>query len=167
MVRFPPQLAVLALFFPAALARAANDWAQPCHYGECNWDLSSESRSAAVRVVSACYPVFTKSATRANAVDGGIQTGSRSGISDLTDAAGWTVLDCDASTPVQDIRVVCHDPELGCDHLYENGAEQTLVRLPDEVRLSVLQPFRENGCSSFACAVRVYTVRVGHARVAS
>lgn len=85
----------------------------------------------------------------------------------MTDAAGWTVLDCDASTPVQEIRVVCHDPELGCDHLYENGAEQTLVRLPDEVRLSVLGLFRQDGCSLSARTVRVYTFRVGYARVAS
>ena len=40
---------------------------------------------------------------------------------------------------------MCHDPTLGCDHLYENGAEQTLVRLPDAVSLSFLELFREGG----------------------
>ena len=64
------------------------------------------------------------------------QTGSNSSISDLTEAAGWTILDCDGSSADQDIRVVCGDSSLGCDHLYNNGAEYTVVRLPDEVRIS-------------------------------
>ena len=67
MVKFLPRLAMLVLWFPAALAEAANDWTQPCHYGECNWDLSSEIRSAAVRVVSAHYLVFTQCAAHPNA----------------------------------------------------------------------------------------------------
>lgn len=58
------------------------------------------------------------------------KVGSQTGVSDLTTAAGWTILDCDANTADQDIRLVCHDPDMGCDHLNQNGAEGTLVRLP-------------------------------------
>lgn len=61
------------------------------------------------------------------------QDGSISSISDLTPAAGWTVLDCEPDSREQVLRVVCHDPSKGCDHLYLNGAEHTFVRLPKEV----------------------------------
>ena len=66
-----------------------------------------------------------------------LQVGSHSSISDLTDATGWTVLDCDATARAQDIRVVCDNAGL-CYHFYTNGAEYTVARLPDEV--SVLLP---------------------------
>ncbi len=49
------------------------------------------------------------------------------------------MLDCNATSADQDIRLVCHDPTK-CDHLNLNGAENTVVRLPNNV--SVLS-FRE------------------------
>ena len=58
------------------------------------------------------------------------QAGSQSSISDLTTAAGWEILDCDGSTADQDIRLVCSDDSKGCDHLHQNGAAGTRVRLP-------------------------------------
>ncbi|TFK84342.1 hypothetical protein K466DRAFT_602089 [Polyporus arcularius HHB13444] len=100
---FSPLL--IAALLPIA-AQAANDWSQPC-FGECNWDITNGSGSGTVRLV-----------------------GSQTGVSDLTTAAGWTILDCDPNTADQDIRLVCHDPAMGCDHLNQNGAEGTLVRLP-------------------------------------
>ena len=64
-----------------------------------------------------------------------LQTGPVSSISDLTPSAGWTILDCNSSATAQDIRLVCHDPSKGCDHLYLNGANNTVVKLPDGVRI--------------------------------
>lgn len=60
------------------------------------------------------------------------QLGSNSSISDLTTAGGWTILDCNSTSADQEIRLVCHDPSK-CNHLYLNGAENTVVRLPDGV----------------------------------
>ena len=64
-----------------------------------------------------------------------VQNGSSTAISDLTVSAGWTVVECGDSDASQDIRVACHDPSKGCNHLYLNGAEHTVVRLPEEVSL--------------------------------
>lgn len=44
------------------------------------------------------------------------------------------VLDCDADSMSQDIRIVCMDETPGgCSHLYNDGAVDTLVRLPQSV----------------------------------
>ncbi|PIL30042.1 hypothetical protein GSI_07954 [Ganoderma sinense ZZ0214-1] len=112
-------------FFVAALfpivALAANDWTQPCHTGACEWDLPATQGSGTMRL-----------------------SGSDTSISDLTSAGGWTILDCNATAADQDIRVVCHDPSQ-CDHVFQNGAENTVVRLP-------------NNCSSepFAVVTRLW-----------
>ena len=63
-----------------------------------------------------------------------LQAGSNSSISDLTAAGGWTIIDCNATPADQNMRVVCHDPSK-CDHLHLNGAENTVVRLPDDVSM--------------------------------
>ena len=63
------------------------------------------------------------------------QSGSPTAISDLTPAAGWQILDCDANSTAQDIRVVCADPDAYCEHLFQGGAVGTIVRLPENVRL--------------------------------
>ena len=62
------------------------------------------------------------------------QAGSHSAISDTTPVGGWTILDCEATSADQEIRLVCHDPTK-CGHLYLNGAENTVVRLPDDVSM--------------------------------
>ncbi|KAI8969672.1 hypothetical protein BD414DRAFT_428107 [Trametes punicea] len=100
---FSPLL--VAALLPIA-ARAANDWSKPC-FGECNWDITSGSGSGTVRI-----------------------SGPQAAVSDITPAAGWMMLDCDPNTSNQDIRLVCEDPDKGCDHLYQNSAAGTLVRLP-------------------------------------
>ena len=61
-----------------------------------------------------------------------LQVGSHTAISDVTPVGGWTILDCNTTAADQEIRLVCHDPSM-CDHLYLNGAENTLVRLPEDV----------------------------------
>ncbi|KAI1787663.1 hypothetical protein LXA43DRAFT_703234 [Ganoderma leucocontextum] len=96
---------LLAALLPLA-AQAANDWSKPC-FGQCNWDINTGSGSGTVQLA-----------------------GTQSGISDLTTAAGWTILDCDSQTADQDIRLVCHDPSKGCDHVTQDGAAGTIVRLP-------------------------------------
>ncbi|KAI0653807.1 hypothetical protein C8Q70DRAFT_1048306 [Cubamyces menziesii] len=116
---FSPLL-VAALFSVAA--KAANDWSQPC-FGECNWDITSGSGSGTVRI-----------------------TGPQAAVSDITNAAGWAILDCDANTADQDIRLVCQDPSKGCDHVYNNNAAGTLVRLP-----------KDCGSTPFALVTREWT----------
>jgi hypothetical protein len=53
-------------------------------------------------------------------------------LSDITGAAGWEILDCDeTSTDPQDIRLVCVDESKGCRQLFGDGAENTIIRLPE------------------------------------
>ena len=62
------------------------------------------------------------------------QDGAPEVISDISHAAGWNILSCNAtSTEAQVIRLVCSKPENGCDDLFlGGGAENTIVRLPDD-----------------------------------
>ncbi|KAM5537487.1 hypothetical protein V8D89_008814 [Ganoderma adspersum] len=101
-----PIILVAALFPVAALA--ANNWTEACHTGECQWDLQSTHGSGTMFLA-----------------------GSNSSISDLTPAGGWTIVDCNATSADQEIRLVCSDPSK-CDHLHLNGAQNTVVRLPDD-----------------------------------
>ncbi|PIL27869.1 hypothetical protein GSI_09991 [Ganoderma sinense ZZ0214-1] len=98
---------LVATLLPAA-ALAANNWTEACHTGECQWDLHSTHASGTM-----------------------LLSGSNSSISDLTPAGGWTIIDCNATAADQEIRVVCSDASK-CDHLNLNGAENTVVRLPDD-----------------------------------
>jgi len=62
-----------------------------------------------------------------------LQDGAPEAISDISQAAGWNILGCDAtSTESQVIRLVCTKPENGCDDLFLGGAQNTIVRLPDD-----------------------------------
>ncbi|PIL30026.1 hypothetical protein GSI_07938 [Ganoderma sinense ZZ0214-1] len=96
---------LIAALLPLA-AQAANDWNKPC-FGSCSWDITTGKGSGTVQL-----------------------TGTQSGVSDLTTAAGWTILDCDSKKADQDIRLVCHDTTKGCDHVTNDGAAGTVVRLP-------------------------------------
>lgn len=43
-------------------------------------------------------------------------------------------MDCKGtSEDSQEIRIVCTNPEAGCDNLFLGGVENTIVRLPEEV----------------------------------
>ncbi|KAJ6551973.1 hypothetical protein B0H19DRAFT_1159539 [Mycena capillaripes] len=103
-----------ALFFAivsSGVLAQNNDWTKPCHDGECFYDLPASSG------VSGTMRVW----------------GAANAISDITTAAGWTILDCDPTALQQDIRLVCTDPSKNCGHLFEGatGAPNTLVRLPE------------------------------------
>lgn len=62
------------------------------------------------------------------------QNGSTSSVSDITTAAGWKILNCTTSTNSQTIQLICADESKGCEHLFQQGAEHTIVRLPEDVR---------------------------------
>ena len=57
-------------------------------------------------------------------------------MSDITPAAGWHILDCDPnSLGQQTIRLVCESKDeeaAGCNAIHEGGAENTVVRMPDD-----------------------------------
>ncbi|KAJ7202155.1 hypothetical protein GGX14DRAFT_654943, partial [Mycena pura] len=104
--------AALGLTFTFLLfvaGRAANDWSTPCFDGHCSYDIPQSS-----------------------AVYGTLQVwGSADAISDVTPAAGWTILDCDQGAMAQDIRLVC-TASGACPHLVQNtGSVGKLVRLPE------------------------------------
>ncbi|KAJ8520806.1 hypothetical protein ONZ45_g2441 [Pleurotus djamor] len=98
------------LFVGLALAKPANDWSKPCFDGECAYDMHPSTGNS------------------------GVLRMSGAGITDITPAAGWIILDCDPHALEQEIRLVCsstNHEEAGCHHVFENGAEHKVVRLPE------------------------------------
>ncbi|KAJ7087914.1 hypothetical protein B0H15DRAFT_293530 [Mycena belliarum] len=104
-----PALRLVLAFSLVATGQAANDWSTPCFNGQCSYDIPATSE------VSGTLRVW----------------GPPGAISDITSAAGWTILDCDKGALAQDVRLVCHD-SAGCPHLTDTtGAAGKLVRLPE------------------------------------
>ncbi|EJD01946.1 uncharacterized protein FOMMEDRAFT_108994 [Fomitiporia mediterranea MF3/22] len=93
------------------LVSAANDWSIPCMDGTCSWDAPTGKNTMAGTMTI---------------------TGSPNAISDITTAAGWEILNCTTDAKAQDIRIVCSGDEESCSHLFQNGAEHTVVRLPQD-----------------------------------
>lgn len=50
------------------------------------------------------------------------------------------MLTCDPESLSQDVRAVCQTDGSDCDHVYLNGAEGTIVRLPEDVCVNFLLP---------------------------
>ncbi|KAI9437319.1 hypothetical protein H4582DRAFT_339196 [Lactarius indigo] len=108
------------VFYLAALAltagsrhqvQATNDWLVPCTQGQCSWDLPADSGASGTLQV----------------------WGPATAISDITDAAGWRITTrCDPAATAQDIQLECADGNPNCDHLFQGGAVDTIVRLPDD-----------------------------------
>ncbi|EIM91799.1 uncharacterized protein STEHIDRAFT_116936 [Stereum hirsutum FP-91666 SS1] len=142
---FLPFLSLLALTLQVRTVTAAtaplklNDWSVPCFQGRCAYDLPEAD--------------VDNSTSGSSGGSGSLQIwGSTTGISDITPSAGWLVLSCNTSasssavfistsanttsnpTSAQvDVRLVCSSEDMtaaGCDHLFANGAEGTLVRMP-------------------------------------
>lgn len=114
-------------------ARALNDWSVPCFGGECSYDLPVTSQSSgSVKIVSHLPRLHFTSFNL-----GVAKWGSPDAITDITKAAGWVILGCDANAMTQDIRLVCSSDDTatsGCGHLYQNGgAVGKIVRLPENV----------------------------------
>ncbi|KAG9227286.1 hypothetical protein PTI98_010767 [Pleurotus ostreatus] len=103
-------LAILAATL--VTGRGANDWSKPCFNGECAYDIPTKGQSASIRLIGAPHA-----------------------ISDITPAAGWVILDCDANSMAQDIRLVCNSDDAeaaGCSHLFDSaGPVHKYVRLPE------------------------------------
>ncbi|KAH8997662.1 hypothetical protein EDB86DRAFT_3076463 [Lactarius hatsudake] len=107
------------VFYLAALALtagsrqrvlAANDWLVPCTQGRCSWDLPADSGASGTLQI----------------------WGPTTAISDITPAAGWRIITrCDPAATAQDIQLECADGNPDCDHLFQGGAVDTIVRLPD------------------------------------
>jgi hypothetical protein len=109
-------LATLTVGNPVFIPK--NDWSKPCFNGVCTWD----------------HPVQTSGK---NAGSSGSMKiwGSPDAISDVTEAGGWMILDCEKDKMAQDIRLVCKNDdgaEDGCGHLSRNmSPEGKIVRLPN------------------------------------
>jgi hypothetical protein len=61
------------------------------------------------------------------------QWGPTNSISDITPATGWKITSCDPVAMKQDIELVCDGDNPDCGHLFQGGAMDTIVRLPDNV----------------------------------
>ncbi|KAJ7171269.1 hypothetical protein C8R46DRAFT_866932, partial [Mycena filopes] len=112
----------LAILSSGVLAQN-NDWTKPCLDGECFYDLpESTGTSGTMRV-----------------------WGDSTAISDITTAAGWTVLDCSPTALAQNIRLVCTGADSDCNHLFSGaGAVHTLVRLPQNCGASAFARVSRN-----------------------
>ncbi|GLB45261.1 putative expressed protein [Lyophyllum shimeji] len=107
-------LLAILLLLPFTSRAARNDWTKPCFQGECFYDLpASNSRGSGFLKI----------------------WGSPNGITDITAAAGWTIIGCSPDALAQDIRLVCTSDDAqgaGCDHLYQSvGAVGKIIRLPE------------------------------------
>ncbi|PVF92576.1 hypothetical protein CPB86DRAFT_841263 [Serendipita vermifera] len=104
-------LVTLLLSLQPFLANASNDWSSPCA-GSCAYEVGDGTKTAFGSI---------------------LLDGAQEAISDISTAAGWSIMDCDSgSQDTQVIRAVCHNPDAGCGQLYEGGAVNTIVRLPEE-----------------------------------
>ncbi|EIM91796.1 uncharacterized protein STEHIDRAFT_46336 [Stereum hirsutum FP-91666 SS1] len=121
------------LLLQASTATAkTNDWSVPCFQGRCAYDLVHTANSG------------DNSTSSSGGANGSLQIwGSTTGISDITSSAGWIILSCNPSAASSttsnqtqvDVRLVCSSEDTsatGCDHLFANGAEGTLVRMPPQ-----------------------------------
>ncbi|KLO17566.1 hypothetical protein SCHPADRAFT_936932 [Schizopora paradoxa] len=105
------RLTILLLFALSHQAFGKNDWTKPCHDGICRYDIEEDSTS----------------------MGGTIEiSGSTSAISDVTPAAGWDILNCTDSTNTQTILLACTDESLGCNHIFDVDAKDTIIRLPQD-----------------------------------
>lgn len=155
----------LVLLFPPIIAADSLtvDPTTTCIHGSCEIHIRNTSPHGSafgtIMLVS-ISPVSFQTRSRSN-----LQNGSTSAISDLTPAAGWTILECDENTIAQDIRAVCTGEDNDCNHIYLNGAVGTIVRLPDKVLHSRYPIFEERllmqGFIVWQDAIRPGILRVG------
>jgi hypothetical protein len=103
-----------ATLFATAAVQAKNDWSKPCFAGKCSYTSGDGVKTA--------YSTLS--------LNGGATT-----ISDISEASGWKILGCDSkSAHPQSIRLVCASNDMsakGCGHLFEGGAQHTIIRLPE------------------------------------
>lgn len=107
MMLFKLSLTIIIL---ANMSLAVNNWDAPCFQGSCTYEIPASSKSLQGNIV--------------------IQ-GSSAAISDISPVSGWEILDCLETSTRHDVRMVCSGNESDCSHLFQNGAEHTVVRLPE------------------------------------
>lgn len=128
----------LCLLLPA-VASAANDWNTPCTSGSCSYDLHNSSSTSGHSAGGSLWIVRLHFHTFSGYnLTSYLQSGSTSAISDITPAAGWTIVDCDPQGHNQTIRAYCSGDNNDCSHLYQNDAVGTVVRLPENVSTSAV-----------------------------
>ncbi|KAL5478595.1 hypothetical protein ACEPAI_2779 [Sanghuangporus weigelae] len=99
-----------ASFLSLAVSVAAFDYGgTPCHNGECYYNIPGNEKYMAATVKI---------------------SGSPSSISDITNAAGWEIINCSFDGSTHNVRLVCLDDDAGCSHIFKDGTEHTIVRLP-------------------------------------
>ena len=62
------------------------------------------------------------------------QNGTTNAVSDISNAAGWSVVDCVEGAAQQVIKLLCTGHNSTCEHVFQGGANHTIVRVPEEVR---------------------------------
>jgi hypothetical protein len=115
--------------------QALNDWSAPCHSGQCSFDVPRTDNALPGSLNIVCSSAVALSECPLTT----LQWGKDSAISDLTEAGGWIIMGCNENPMTQPIRAVCKSTDaqaVGCDHITQNGADGTVVRLPPGVRLS-------------------------------
>ncbi|KLO17564.1 hypothetical protein SCHPADRAFT_900505 [Schizopora paradoxa] len=103
------QLTMLLLLTFSLQVLAENDWTKACFDGECSYDIDEGPTTMGGMIKI---------------------SGSPSAISDITSAAGWDILHCTESANNQTILLACTDESLGCDHIFQVDAKDTIIRLP-------------------------------------
>jgi hypothetical protein len=128
------KLFVLLGIFPLASFAKLNDWSKPCLRGECTYDIPKEQGSGSIRIVRIFSVLACPLVGGLTSLCEYFQWGSADTISDITEAAGWAIIGCDANAIKQNIRLVCLDAAV-CGHLYQTrGPVNKIVRLPENVR---------------------------------
>lgn len=117
----------LDILFVSFLATVrANDWSTPCFNGTCQY-----TQTAVPGTLSSVLKIW----------------GSPDAISDITQAAGYEIVDCSPDALKQDIRLVCTGNSSDCSHLLQgSGPEGKIVRLPESC-----------GKSAFARVAKAWT----------
>ncbi|KAF8488680.1 hypothetical protein JB92DRAFT_3148213 [Gautieria morchelliformis] len=110
---------IYSLFVLSALApawvTAANDWSVPCVSGSCSWDTGDGKTTA-----------YSSMAIG----------GTNNLLSDITPAAGWNIQGCDPNwaNGTHTFQMTCSgasNQTMYCGHVYQGGAANTIVRLPE------------------------------------
>jgi hypothetical protein len=135
----------VALFLSSSAYAGLNDWNKPCLDGVCYWDhpqsstgpnAGSSGSMKIVRFLRKHVDNMTRSVTLFSPL---VQWGSQDAVTDVTEAAGWSILDCDPNSFNQTIRIACmhsNEQEAGCSHLFRNTSPVgKIVRLPDNVNI--------------------------------
>ncbi|KAF8531281.1 hypothetical protein JB92DRAFT_3105427 [Gautieria morchelliformis] len=107
-------LFVLSVLAPACVT-AANDWSVPCVSGSCSWDTGDGKTTA-----------YSSMAIG----------GTNNLLSDITPAAGWNIQGCDPNwaNGTHTFQMTCSgasNQTRYCGHVYQGGAANTIVRLPE------------------------------------